>query len=232
MKIYVIGDLHLALDPNIDKPMDVFGPAWHDHDKRVKEKWLAKIRPEDLVILAGDISWGLKLEEAMADFQWIDNLPGKKIIFKGNHDLWWTGLKKMNGLFDSIEFIQNNCYMAGDIAICGTRGWTCPGSEGFQESDEKIYKRELLRLEMSLKDACSRQAKEIIGILHYPPTNEKKQLSGFTKLFEEYQVKRVFYGHLHGEDAKKNRDTISLNGTKYRLISLDAIDCNPVLVSE
>lgn len=232
MRIYVIGDLHLALDPRIDKPMDVFGPAWANHDQRVKENWQAKITDDDLVVLPGDISWGLKIEEAMADFQFIDMLPGKKVIFKGNHDLWWTSLKKMNSLVDSIEFVQNNCYMAGDIGICGTRGWTCPGSEGFEPSDEKIYKRELLRLEMSLKDAVQKGATEIIGFLHYPPTNEKKQSSGFTKLFEEYGVKRVFYGHLHGEDAKRNRDTISFNGVKYRLVSLDAIDCDPVLIVE
>ena len=232
MRIYVIGDLHLALDPRIDKPMDVFGPAWANHDQRVKENWTAKIHEDDLVVLPGDISWGLKIEEAMADFEFIHNLPGKKVIFKGNHDLWWTGLKKMNALFDSIEFVQNNCYMAGNIAICGTRGWTCPGSEGFEPSDEKIYKRELLRLEMSLEDAKKQGATEIIGFLHYPPTNEKKQLSGFTKMFEEYGVKQVYYGHLHGDDAKRNRDTISLNGTKYRLVSLDAIDCDPVLIRE
>lgn len=232
MKIYAIGDLHLALDPRIDKPMDVFGLAWADHDKRIKENWEGKIKEEDLVILPGDISWGLKLEEAMADFEFIHLLPGKKVIFKGNHDLWWTGLKKMNSLFDSIEFVQNNCYMAGDIAICGTRGWTCPGSDGFLEGDEKIYKRELLRLEMSLKDAVAKGAKEIIGFLHYPPTNEKKQPSGFTNLFQEYGVKNVYYGHLHGDDAKRNRDRISFNGVKYKLISLDAIDCDPLLISD
>ena len=106
MKIYVIGDLHLALDPRIDKPMDVFGPAWANHDQRVKENWNAKIHEEDLVVLPGDISWGLKIEEAMADFEFIHNLPGKKVIFKGNHDLWWTGLKKMNALFESIQFVE------------------------------------------------------------------------------------------------------------------------------
>lgn len=229
MSIYVIGDLHLSKDPRIDKPMDIFGESWVNHDKRLEEEWNRIVTDEDTVLIVGDISWGLKLEEAMMDLEWIDQLPGKKVIIKGNHDLWWSGINKMNSLFDTITFLQNTAYVDGKLAICGTRGWNCPGSENFQESDTKIYNREVLRLEMSLKDAVSKGAETIIGILHYPPTNDKKQPSDFTRLFEEYGVKKAFYGHLHSEDAKRNSRSLNLNGVSYKLVSLDAVDCVPQL---
>lgn len=231
MSIYIIGDLHLSKDPAIDKPMDIFGDSWLNHDDRVEEEWKKLVKEEDTVVIAGDISWGLKLEEAMMDLQWIDSLPGKKVILKGNHDLWWSGIGKMNKLFDSITFMQNTAYLVGETAICGSRGWNCPGSESFQESDTKIYNREVLRLEMSLKDAVSKGAKKIIGVMHYPPTNDKKQPSDFTRLFEEYGVKNVYYGHLHGQDAKRSV-ALNINGISYRLISLDAVDCVPQLCED
>lgn len=231
MSIYIIGDLHLSKDPAIDKPMDIFGDSWLNHDDRVEEEWKKLVKEEDTVVIAGDISWGLKLEEAMMDLQWIDSLPGKKVILKGNHDLWWSGIGKMNKLFDSITFMQNTAYLVGETAICGSRGWNCPGSESFQESDTKIYNREVLRLEMSLKDAVSKGAKKIIGVMHYPPTNDKKQPSDFTRLFEEYGVKNVYYGHLHGQDAKRSV-ALNINGISYRLISLDAVNCVPQLCEE
>lgn len=231
MSIYIIGDLHLSKDPAIDKPMDIFGDSWLNHDDRVEEEWKKLVKEDDTVVIAGDISWGLKLEEAMMDLQWIDSLPGKKVILKGNHDLWWSGIGKMNKLFDSITFMQNTAYLVGETAICGSRGWNCPGSESFQESDTKIYNREVLRLEMSLKDAVSKGAKKIIGVMHYPPTNDKKQPSDFTRLFEEYGVKNVYYGHLHGQDAKRSV-ALNINGISYRLISLDAVNCVPQLCEE
>lgn len=230
MSIYVIGDLHLSFDPAVDKPMDVFGDSWIDHWRRLEENWRRKITDGDTVIIAGDISWALKLDEALADLAWIDGLPGEKVILKGNHDLWWSGIRKMNSLFDSVSFMQNTCHMVGDTAICGSRGWICPGSEGFSDDDMKIYRRELLRLEMSLKDAAEKGADKIIGVLHYPPLNDKKQMSGFTDLFEKYGVRKVYFGHLHGQDAKKNRSPVSVNGISYRLVSLDGVDCDPVRV--
>ena len=236
MGIFVIGDLHLSLDEKVNKSMDIFGGIWEKHWQTLERNWRKNISSEDTVIIAGDISWGLKLPEAMTDLMWIHNLPGKKILFKGNHDLWWSGVGKLNKLFDDMIFVQNRCCFADNVFICGSRGWNCPGSEGFTSSDDKIYKRELLRLENSLREAyemknmsvdCRDEKSEIIGILHYPPTNDKKQSSGFTELFEKYGVKRVFYGHLHNEDAKKNRESISFNGVSYKLISFDAIDGNP-----
>ena len=129
MKIYAIGDLHLSLAEGVEKPMDLFGSEWVNHAERTKETWEATIREEDLVILAGDHSWALKLEEAKADLDWIHRLPGKKVMIKGNHDLWWTSINKLHNMYDSLFFIQNNCYLAGELAICGTRGWICPGDK-------------------------------------------------------------------------------------------------------
>lgn len=228
MSIYAIGDLHLSMDPKIDKPMDIYGGIWVDHARKVKENCEKKITDNDTLIIAGDISWALKLPDAMADLKWISKLPGKKVCFKGNHDLWWSGIKKLNTLFDDITFMQNDVYMVEKIAICGTRGWICPGTDGFEASDEKIYKRELLRLEASLKAAIAADAQEIIGVMHYSPTNDKKQLSGFTDLFEKYGVKEVVFGHLHGHDAERNKEPFNLNGVTYRLVSLDGIDADPV----
>ncbi len=259
MKIFAIGDPHLSFDERIEKPMDVFGAGWKDHSGRLKEKWEAVVSPEDIVLILGDISWGLRLDEAMADLTWIHELPGKKVITKGNHDLWWVSTNKLNTLFDDVTFLQNHCYMVGagnggsgqekslsdrgskgldggmeggGLAICGTRGWICPGTQGFDDHDNKIYEREQLRLRMSLDDAREHGAGEIICCLHYPPTNDKFQSSGFTQLMTEYKVKQCLYGHLHGKEAFKNGFQGQWNGTRYRLVSLDYVGCEPQLVKE
>lgn len=230
MSIYAISDLHLSLSPNIDKPMDIYGGAWINHVEKIRCNWTEKIKEDDTVIIPGDVSWALKLDDAKADLNWIEELPGKKVIIKGNHDLWWSSITKMNGMFETITFLQNDFYEAEGCAICGSRGWSCPGSEGFEASDEKIYKRELLRLEASLKAAKEKGFENIIGALHYPPTNEKKQLSEFNGLFEKYNVKKVIYGHLHGADAVKNREAVNYNGVSYKLVSVDALDCMPIQI--
>lgn len=229
--VYIIGDVHLSMDLNVDKPMDIYGGVWEKHSQRLYDNWQGKIKKNDVVILAGDISWGLKLSEAMADLQWLSNLNGQKVIFKGNHDLWWGSISKLNKLFDNITFIQNDFFHVGDIAICGTRGWVCPGSDQFEENDDKLYKRELLRLETSLSKAKEAGFEKIIGVLHYPPTNEKRQPSGFTEMFEKYGVKQVFYGHLHNEEAKRNKSIVNFNGVSYKLISFDAIDGDPYKIN-
>ena len=154
MNIFAIGDLHLSFDERIQKPMDIFGPSWVNHHEKVRKNWEEKVGEEDLVIIPGDVSWGLRADEAMADLRWIHRLPGRKVITKGNHDLWWTSVTRLNRLYDDMTFLQNHCYMTAEgVAVCGTRGWICPGTEGFDEHDEKIYNRELLRLEFSLKEA-------------------------------------------------------------------------------
>lgn len=231
MSIFAIGDVHLSLDDRIEKPMDVFGPRWKDHDKRLEENWKRVVGEEDLVIVCGDISWGLRLQEAMADLEFLDNLPGKKVLTKGNHDLWWSSVGKLNAISEGMFFLQNKAYMMEDgTAICGTRGWICPGTDGFDEHDRKIYEREILRLRFSLEDAKAKGAKEIIASLHYPPSNDKFQESGFTQALEEYEVATCVYGHLHGRDAFSNGYKGLWNGVEYKLVSLDYVEACPVLI--
>lgn len=231
MNIFAIGDLHLSFDERIQKPMDIFGPSWVNHHEKVRKNWEEKVGEEDLVIIPGDVSWGLRADEAMADLRWIHRLPGRKVITKGNHDLWWTSVTRLNRLYDDMTFLQNHCYMTAEgIAVCGTRGWICPGTEGFDEHDEKIYNRELLRLEFSLKEAEKAGAKMTIAALHYPPTNDKLQGSGFTRMLEDYNVQMCVYGHLHGKDAFKNGIKGVFNGIEYRLVSLDYVEGEPQLI--
>lgn len=234
MDIYAIGDLHLSLSPDVDKPMDVFGEGWVNHPDRLREAWEGVIDEDDTVIIPGDISWALKLDGAMPDLEYVDSLPGHKVIIKGNHDLWWTGITKLNGLFESITFLQNTTYTipGTGISICGTRGWISPGTEGFDSQDNKIYNRETMRLERSLKAAKDRAAEDIIGVMHYPPTNDKKQSSAFTKLFEEYGASTVVYGHLHGRESFGCGIQGVLNGVDYKLVSLDYLDCVPVRIRQ
>ncbi len=251
MKIFAIGDLHLSFGPGVEKPMDKFGEEWVDHAERLKANWLEEISPEDAVIICGDISWGLRLEEAASDFEWIRALPGKKLIFKGNHDLWWQSAGKLNRLYgdDNLIFVQNTAQVltagsdmsedpndkvmhpdgagAKKIAVCGSRGWICPGDDFFGQDDKKIYERELMRLEMSLQEGRDSGAEEIIGVLHFPPTNDKMQPSGFTELMSRYGVKTCVYGHLHGKEVFPKGIKGIFNGVRYELVSLDYLGARP-----
>jgi len=232
MSIFVIADLHLSL--SVDKPMDIYGGQWVNHAERIKKNWMKLIKEEDTVIIPGDISWGLRLTEAMEDLKWIDDLPGKKVLFKGNHDLWWNSIGKLNKLFEHLTFIQNTYYETENHRICGSRGWTCPGESGFTQQDQKIYQRELGRLRLSLENAVKNgdSRKELIGVLHFPPTNEKLESSGFTDIFEEFGVKKVVYGHLHGREAYKNGLQGIKNGIEYYLTSCDKLECIPLLLEK
>ncbi|MBQ9826356.1 MAG: metallophosphoesterase, partial [Firmicutes bacterium] len=227
--LYAIADLHLSNDPSCaNKNMDVFGSAWEGHDKRLRDVWLRLVEPEDTVIVAGDISWALRLQQALADLAWLDSLPGTKLLVRGNHDLWWSSMKKMRGLFGSVKFIQNDSFELDDSVVCGTRGWICPGEPDFsEETDRKIYDRELLRLEMSLKSA-SACGKEITAAMHFPPMNRKQEPSGFTDLFKAFGVKRVVYGHLHGAPVFKNGPQGEIDGIEYSLVSLDKVQAVPL----
>ncbi len=233
MSIYAIGDLHLSLSPDIVKPMDIFGDRWVDHTKRLEENWEQIIIHDDTVVIAGDISWGVKPEEAAYDLEWIDRLPGRKICIKGNHDFWWRGINRLNRTYKTISFLQNNSiYLQSEgVYICGSRGWITPDDEEFTEADKKVYRRELLRLEASLKFVKSMNSEgEIIGFLHYPPVSRVDSFSGFMQLFEDYAVKEVYYGHIHGEDGFKNTIQGEYYGTKYRLISADYLNMKPLKV--
>lgn len=228
MSIYAISDLHLSY--NTDKPMDIFG--WKDYESKIKENWNSKVKENDLVILGGDFSWSMDLEDTYKDFEFIHNLPGKKILIKGNHDYWWGTLTKMKKYineigFNDINFLYNNSYEFEGKLICGTRGWNFTD---LQEDDEKIYNREIQRLKLSLEDAVKKYGtdKEIIVCLHYPPlkTNE---ISDFVRVMEEYNVTKCIYGHLHGPAHKfiveKNIDNIqyimtSCDYTNFDLVKL------------
>ena len=196
MALYAISDLHLAF--TTDKPMDIFGAKWLKHDEKIKENWIKKITDEDTVLIAGDISWSMRSDESKVDLDWIDALPGKKIISKGNHDYWWGGISKLNRMYKNTKFLQNNFYTYEDYAICGSRGWILEGSDRFTEKDKKIFDREIIRLKLSLDKAKEAGYENIVVMIHYPPMNEKRENSAFTNLFKEYGVKKVIYGHLHG----------------------------------
>lgn len=214
MALYAISDLHLAL--NTDKPMDIFGEKWRNHHEKIKENWNNKITEEDTVLIAGDISWSMKSDESKDDLDWIDALPGKKIIIKGNHDYWWGSISKLNKMYENTKFIQNNFFTYKDWAICGSRGWICEGSDKFTQKDKKIFDREQIRLRLSLEEAKKAGYEKIICMVHYPPTNEKFEDSAFINIFKEFGVDKVIYGHLHGMALKgkvlnEERDGIDYN---------------------
>jgi len=228
MALFAIGDLHLSF--MTDKPMDVFGEKWINHAEKIKNNWRYKISNEDVVLIPGDISWAMKLNEAYYDLEWISNLPGKKFLIRGNHDYWWASLSKMNTLFDNIFFLQNNYYLYEDYAICGTRGWICPNENKFDDHDRKIYKRELHRLKLSLDAAVNDGYNKFIVMTHYPPTNEKLEKSGFVEIYEEYKVEKVIYGHLHDIDSFNAGLKGIRNGVEYILTSSDYLNFDPIKI--
>lgn len=230
MALYAIADLHLAL--SVDKPMDIFGDKWFKHEDNIKQNWIHMIKDEDSVLIPGDISWGINMEEGLRDLEWIHDLPGKKFLVRGNHDYWWSGIKKLNSLYDDMNFIQNNFFEYNGYALCGSRGWICPGSANFKEGkDLKIFNREIIRLRLSLDEAVKKGFENIIVMLHYPPTNEKFEESEFIRLFKEYKVKKVIYGHLHGYALKNVFEGI-YDGIEYILASADYLNFKPKLILE
>ncbi|MCY6483201.1 metallophosphoesterase [Clostridium aestuarii] len=227
MGLFAISDLHLAF--NCDKPMDIFGDKWYKHHEKIENNWRNQISDEDTVLIAGDISWSMNIEEGMKDLEWIDKLPGKKIICKGNHDYWWSSIKKLNNLYQDISFIQNNFFAYEDYAVCGTRGWNPPNEDRYSEHDKKIYNREKIRLKLSLDSAVKAGYKKIIVMVHYPPVNDKFEESDFTKIFQEYGVEKVIYGHLHGPSLSRvfegHHEEI-----EYIVTSCDYINFDPIKI--
>jgi len=224
MALFAIGDLHLCL--GADKPMDIFGGAWVGYmDKLNKE--LSQISHEDTTVLLGDLSWALGLEAAKEDFAWINRIPGRKIILKGNHDYWWSTAAKFykfceeNG-FENMFLLNNNAYDYEDIAICGTRGWFFEEEKSGQH-DEKVFRRELLRLEASLKAAGEKQK---LVFLHYPPRYKGYECPEILQLLQQYNVRQCFYGHLHG--ASHNLALEGLwDGVEFSLVSADYLQFIP-----
>lgn len=238
MDIYTISDLHLSFcsepDPPIwaageYKPMSEIDPAWSGHARRIYQNWLATVGPGDLVLLPGDISWAMKLEEAAPDISFLGLLPGNIVAVQGNHDYWWQSISKAREKMPpNVRLIQNDCVFSGGLAICGSRGWLCPGGAFFEEKDMKIYLRELIRLENSLKCAAGR-ADRIMAIIHFMPTNEKNEYSGFIDLFKKYRVETVVYGHLHSR-ACRYRLPDRLWGINFHLASADYLNFTPALI--
>lgn len=223
MKVFAISDLHLSI--HSPKPMHIFGEAWDNYWEKIKDNWNEVVTSDDIVLIGGDISWALKLEDAIPDLQEIDTLPGKKIIIRGNHDYWWSSYKKVKDVLQgNIAAIQNNAVEFEDFVVCGTRGWTIPTANS-TEQDKKIYARELIRLKMTLDEAAklAKDTKPIILMLHYPPFNALWQDSEVTDIIKEYKnVAHVIYGHLHGKDCR-TKDIIIKNDIPYHLTSCDQV---------
>lgn len=225
MALFAIGDTHLSLGS--EKPMDVFGGAWENYVEKLRQGF-SEVKPEDTVVLCGDISWGMTLQEALPDFRFLDALPGTKYILKGNHDYWWVTANKMltfwaeHGL-TTLHLLHNNCAFYGDVALCGTRGWFFDEELARSESD-KVYRRELIRLECSLKAAG--EAREKLAFLHYPPKYQGYICQDIVDLLEKYGVSRCFYGHLHGPSHKLAVQGVS-GGVDYRLVAADYLDFIP-----
>lgn len=229
MALYAMGDLHLCL--GAPKPMDVFGGAWVGYMEKLKQG-LSVITEKDTLVLMGDLSWALDLNSAVADFAWINEIPGRKIILKGNHDYWWSTQAKFtkfcleNG-FSDLNLLNNNCYFYDDWAICGTRGWFFE-EERSGDHDEKVFRRELIRLEASLKAAGDR---EKMVFLHYPPRYKGYTCREILDLLESYGVRQCFYGHLHGASHKLAMEG-TWDGIEYRLLSADYLNFQPYIVKK
>lgn len=228
MALYAIGDLHLSF--GTDKPMDVFGGVWNNYVDKLREG-LSVITPEDTTILLGDLTWALDLNGAREDFSFINAIPGRKIILKGNHDYWWSTAKKFytfceeNG-FSDMYILNNNAYEYEEVAICGTRGWFFEEDAAVGSHNDKIFKRELIRLETSLKQA---QGREIFCFLHYPPRYRGYECSEILELLKTYAVSLCCYGHLHGDSHKLAIEGV-YDGVDYRLCAADFLRFRPLRI--
>ncbi|MDO5299207.1 MAG: metallophosphoesterase [Clostridia bacterium] len=223
MSIFAIGDLHL---PGGDKkPMDIFGPHWENHFARISEDWRARVDDGDIVLIPGDISWAMQLDAALDDLREIARLPGTILILRGNHDYWWSSLTQLRtNLPAGMHAVQNDAFDGGAAVFCGTRGWSIPQT-GTSAQDEKLYKREALRLEMSLRAAQQMAGgRPIIAMMHYPPLLPETLRAGteFTRLLTAYGVQRCVYGHLHGQSVQRGFCGV-YNGVQYDLVSCDAL---------
>ncbi len=234
MSIYAIGDLHLSFSQN--KPMNIFGDNWNGHADKIRKNWIEKVNKEDFVVLPGDFSWAMYLKDTYKDFEYLEKLPGNKILLKGNHDYWWSGLSKMNEYlkennFNNINFLYNNSYLVEDTIISGTRGWNLTDSE----DNEKMLNRECIRLKLSLEDGINKfgRNKEIIVFMHYPPISKAGISNGYTKkyisIMKEYGVKKCYYGHLHGTSHSEAIEG-NVDGIEFYLVSSDYLDFDLVKV--
>lgn len=219
MKIYAISDLHLSI--NNPKPMNIFGAVWNNYLDTIEDS-LAAVTPDDLVLLAGDLSWAMTLEAAAPDLEYIGGFPGRKVIIRGNHDFWWKSISAVRAALPSGVFaVQNDCVRFDDVLICGSRGWS---ADDRTEDGKRLFARELIRMEMSLQSADKqrRETDKIIFMIHYPPFNSRYEDNEVTALFCKYGVNAVVYGHLHGKDCRSQR-LVTKNKIPYYLTSCDQI---------
>ncbi|MBQ8981399.1 MAG: metallophosphoesterase [Eubacterium sp.] len=227
MSLYAIADTHLSF--GTDKPMDSF-PGWEDYVSRIEKNWNKLINADDTVVIAGDISWAMNFDELRADFEFINNLNGKKIISKGNHDYWWNTLTKMNQFiadngFDTIKILQNNSFEVCGVSVCGSRGWLFDSTE---QHDEKVLNREVGRIKMSLDSAS---CDEKVLFLHYPPVTTDSECEQIMQVIRDYGVTECYYGHLHGAAARFAIDD-TVSGCKLSLISCDRLGFMPKLIKK
>ncbi|MBR5322977.1 MAG: metallophosphoesterase [Clostridia bacterium] len=234
MSLFALSDTHLSLYN--DKPMDVFGNRWQDYANKLDLGWRAVITDKDTVVIAGDVSWGISLEEAKRDLLYIDSLPGQKIISKGNHDYWWSTAAKINAFFEennitTIKTMHNNAFVVDNITVCGTRGWFSESKNAPREADyNKIVAREAGRLELSLKEGLKlSDSNEIIVFLHFPPVYNDYVCDEIIDVLHRYNVKKVCYGHIHG--AYNLPSAISYDGIVFTITSADYLNFVPTLIS-
>ncbi|MBO7345222.1 MAG: metallophosphoesterase [Clostridia bacterium] len=224
MKIYAISDLHISTSTN--KPMDVFGGNWVGYLESIHTDWKQKVAEDDIVLIGGDISWAMNIEDAERDIATLKGLKGKKVLIKGNHDYWWSGIGKVRDMLpDGFYALQNDSIRFDGVVICGSRCWSVPGSPDFTEQDKKIYLRETERLKLSLASAnkIRQVGDKLIALIHYPPFNVHRESNAFTELFENNGVDSVVYGHLHGKNVRADKLVIK-NGVKYYLTSCDQVE--------
>ncbi len=234
MSIYVIADLHLSF--NQDKPMNIFGENWNEHTEKIKNNWIKRVKEEDYIILLGDFSWETYLPDTQKDFAYLNELPGKKILLRGNHDYWWGTLRSMQNFikeseFENIDFLYNNSYCIENKILIGTRGWNISDNE----EDSKMIKRESARLELSIQDGIQKYGieKEMIAFFHYPPISIsevlRKEDTEFTKILKKYNIKKCYYGHLHG-NSQKDAVVQEVDGVTYTLVSADYLNFDLVKI--
>lgn len=233
MRIWAIADLHLSFAA--PKPMDVFGDKWRDHPARIAAVWHKLVAPDDIVLVAGDISWALRLPEALPDLQWLDALPGRKVLTKGNHDFWWDYARKRRAeLPPSLQLVEADAVKLDGWVLCGTRGWITPEQPNFKPDDERIYRRELGRLERAL-DTARRLATagEQIGVLlHFPPFLADGTPTAFAQQLSKAQVQWCVYGHLHRRHDWQHAVQGTRDDVSYYLTSCDFLDFTPRLIWE
>lgn len=229
MRFFAISDLHISTTE--DKPMDVFGSTWANYLEKIISDWQAKVADDDVVFIAGDLSWAMQLENAVKDLSKIAALKGKKIVIRGNHDYWWKSLSRVRQALPEFIVLQNDAVKIGNVVVCGSRGWTVEGANDFTEQDKKLYLRETERLRLALCSAekLRENGDKLVVLTHYPPFNVRRENSLFTDLFEQNGVDAVIYGHLHGKDSRTDL-VLEKNGIKYYLTSCDKLDNKLALI--